>query len=116
MSERSDASDPWTSLETALIACRRCPRLVGWREQVAREKRRAYQGCVDDGGCEDPALAEERQEQDDRDHDQERKLALAGIAHPSAPFFEACAAAATASSSGAAPYEPPMMELKAAAM
>jgi uracil-DNA glycosylase family 4 len=25
-----------------LIACRLCPRLVAWREQVAREKRRAY--------------------------------------------------------------------------
>jgi len=24
------------------MACRRCPRLVDWREQVAREKRRAY--------------------------------------------------------------------------
>ena len=25
-----------------VIACRRCPRLVAWREQVAREKRAAY--------------------------------------------------------------------------
>ncbi len=25
-----------------IVACRRCPRLVAWREQVAREKRRAY--------------------------------------------------------------------------
>lgn len=25
-----------------LLTCRRCPRLVAWREQVAREKRRAY--------------------------------------------------------------------------
>ena len=30
-------------LNAELIACRRCPRLVTWREQVAREKRRAYQ-------------------------------------------------------------------------
>jgi len=29
-------------LSRDLIACRRCPRLVAWREQVAREKRRAY--------------------------------------------------------------------------
>ena len=29
-------------LESGLLACRKCPRLVGWREQVAREKRRAY--------------------------------------------------------------------------
>jgi uracil-DNA glycosylase len=27
-----------------LVSCRRCPRLVAWREEVAREKRRAYQG------------------------------------------------------------------------
>jgi uracil-DNA glycosylase family 4 len=27
-----------------VIACRRCPRLVAWREQVAREKRAAYAG------------------------------------------------------------------------
>ncbi len=30
------------SLNEALIACRLCPRLVVWREQVAREKRAAY--------------------------------------------------------------------------
>jgi len=24
------------------LSCRRCPRLVEWRERVAREKRRAY--------------------------------------------------------------------------
>jgi uracil-DNA glycosylase family 4 len=29
-------------LNQELINCRRCPRLVEWREQVAREKRRAY--------------------------------------------------------------------------
>jgi uracil-DNA glycosylase family 4 len=29
-------------INAELIACRRCPRLVAWREQVAREKRRAY--------------------------------------------------------------------------
>jgi uracil-DNA glycosylase family 4 len=32
----------WNTLETAVITCRRCPRLVGWREEVARVKRRAY--------------------------------------------------------------------------
>jgi len=31
---------------TSLINCRRCPRLVEWREQVAREKRRAYRDEV----------------------------------------------------------------------
>ncbi len=29
-------------LENEIIACRKCQRLVEWREQVAREKRRAY--------------------------------------------------------------------------
>jgi uracil-DNA glycosylase family 4 len=29
-------------LEARIVACRRCPRLVDWREEVAREKRRAY--------------------------------------------------------------------------
>jgi uracil-DNA glycosylase family 4 len=31
-----------TSLTEAIIACRRCPRLVAWRELVARAKRAAY--------------------------------------------------------------------------
>jgi uracil-DNA glycosylase family 4 len=29
-------------LATEIIECRRCPRLTAWREQVARDKRRAY--------------------------------------------------------------------------
>lgn len=29
-------------LEQEIIACRKCPRLVAWREEVARTKRRAY--------------------------------------------------------------------------
>src|SRR5262249_58611063 len=29
-------------LRETVIACRKCPRLVTWREQVAREKRAAY--------------------------------------------------------------------------
>ncbi|MBI5067852.1 MAG: uracil-DNA glycosylase [Deltaproteobacteria bacterium] len=29
-------------LSRQIVACRRCPRLVAWRERVAREKRRAY--------------------------------------------------------------------------
>jgi uracil-DNA glycosylase family 4 len=32
------------ALERAVVACRRCPRLVAWREKVAREKRAAYSG------------------------------------------------------------------------
>ena len=31
-----------TALEREIIECRRCPRLVAWREQVAREKRAAF--------------------------------------------------------------------------
>ncbi len=30
------------ALESAIVACRRCPRLVRFREKVAREKRRAF--------------------------------------------------------------------------
>lgn len=33
----------WQTLNDELTSCRACPRLVAWREQVAREKRRAYQ-------------------------------------------------------------------------
>ena len=32
----------WAALEAEIVACRRCPRLVAWREEVARVKRRAY--------------------------------------------------------------------------
>jgi uracil-DNA glycosylase len=32
------------SLAEAVCACRRCPRLVAWREQVARERRAAFAG------------------------------------------------------------------------
>src|SRR5205085_1232365 len=31
-----------TKLNACIIACRRCPRLVKWREKIAREKRAAY--------------------------------------------------------------------------
>jgi uracil-DNA glycosylase family 4 len=32
------------ALERRIVTCRRCPRLVAWREQVAREKRAAFAG------------------------------------------------------------------------
>jgi uracil-DNA glycosylase family 4 len=32
------------ALEKRVISCRRCPRLVEWRERMGREKRRAYRG------------------------------------------------------------------------
>lgn len=35
--------DPnWIDLNEEIVSCRACPRLVEWREQVAREKRRAF--------------------------------------------------------------------------
>jgi len=32
----------WKELNNELISCKSCPRLVAWREKVAREKRHAY--------------------------------------------------------------------------
>ena len=32
-------------LNNEVTACKRCPRLVVYREQIAREKRRAYRDC-----------------------------------------------------------------------
>jgi len=34
--------DPLQALDARIIDCRRCPRLVEWRERVAREKRAAF--------------------------------------------------------------------------
>lgn len=34
--------ESWAHLHSDVIACRRCPRLVAWREEVARVRRRAY--------------------------------------------------------------------------
>lgn len=40
----SPEKDPrWQELNGEITTCRACPRLVAWREKVAREKRRAYQ-------------------------------------------------------------------------
>jgi uracil-DNA glycosylase len=38
------ARDSLAELEREVIACRRCPRLVAWREETARIKRAAYAG------------------------------------------------------------------------
>ncbi|MGC2197085.1 MAG: uracil-DNA glycosylase, partial [Terriglobales bacterium] len=35
-------ADWLVQLNRDIIACKKCPRLVAYREQVAREKRRAY--------------------------------------------------------------------------
>ena len=39
---RADRRMGIAALEERVIACRRCPRLVAWREQVARERRAAF--------------------------------------------------------------------------
>ncbi len=36
-------TDPLKILESEIITCKKCPRLVAWREEVGRTKRRAYQ-------------------------------------------------------------------------
>ena len=36
----------WLDLEETIIACRNCPRLVAWREQVASERRRSYRDQI----------------------------------------------------------------------
>ncbi len=38
----SDSPDSLARLHDEIVGCRACPRLVGWREQVGREKRAAY--------------------------------------------------------------------------
>ena len=44
MTKKIDSSDPsaWETLDQTITSCRKCPRLVDWREEVARKKRRAY--------------------------------------------------------------------------
>jgi hypothetical protein len=32
----------WKTHQQEVLACRKCPRLVAWREQAAREKRAAF--------------------------------------------------------------------------
>lgn len=43
---RSDGCGPaaLSAIEAEIVACRRCPRLVAWREQVAREKVARHRG------------------------------------------------------------------------
>ena len=40
-----DAVDSLEQLNAEIVACRKCPRLVEYRERVAREKRRAFLAC-----------------------------------------------------------------------
>jgi len=37
---------PFAALDTEIVECRACPRLVAWREQVARDKRAAFRDEV----------------------------------------------------------------------
>jgi hypothetical protein len=37
-------TDELAALERRITGCRQCPRLVEWRERVAREKRAAFAG------------------------------------------------------------------------
>lgn len=37
-----ELTDAWETLNAEIVSCRACPRLVAWREEVARTKRRAY--------------------------------------------------------------------------
>ncbi len=39
-----DQEGRWDALNRRIVACRDCPRLVAWREEVARKKKRAFQG------------------------------------------------------------------------
>jgi uracil-DNA glycosylase family 4 len=39
-------NDKWDELNTKIIHCRKCPRLVHWREEIAAKKRHAYQDQV----------------------------------------------------------------------
>ncbi len=38
----AERSEQLVTLHDEIVACRKCPRLVRWRERVAREKRRAF--------------------------------------------------------------------------
>jgi len=40
------SENEWRALEAGIVACRRCPRLVDWREKIAVERRRAYRNEV----------------------------------------------------------------------
>jgi len=39
------SNNSWHDLNNEISACRKCERLVNWREQVAREKKRAFLDC-----------------------------------------------------------------------
>ncbi len=42
MTNATDNLSKWDQLNQTLVDCQQCPRLVAWREKVARERRRAF--------------------------------------------------------------------------
>jgi uracil-DNA glycosylase family 4 len=42
----NSAADPWQSLREEIVHCRACPRLVTFRERIAREKKKAFRDEV----------------------------------------------------------------------
>jgi uracil-DNA glycosylase family 4 len=40
------SNNSWENLNNEITACRKCQRLVNWREQVAQEKKRAFRECA----------------------------------------------------------------------
>ena len=46
MSQAQPTLDSLTTVEAAVVGCRRCPRLVAWREEVARARRAAFRDHV----------------------------------------------------------------------
>lgn len=42
MTFHPSTTDTWDTLNHDIVTCRRCPRLVAWREEVARVKRRTF--------------------------------------------------------------------------
>lgn len=45
MNESGYTHDIWGNINNVIVNCRHCSRLVSWREEVARTKRRAFKEC-----------------------------------------------------------------------
>jgi len=44
VTSRREATEALAALEAEIVSCRKCPRLVAWREEVARVKRASFAG------------------------------------------------------------------------
>src|SRR5437870_11092477 len=42
---RADNAAAWRRLEETIVSCRLCPRLVEYREEIARRKKREFRDC-----------------------------------------------------------------------